>query len=70
MLIFTLGFPGGSVIKNLPTSTEDGIDTGLIPGSGRFPREMATYSSILAWRIPFLLYQILIFFPMRRGLGI
>ena len=28
------GFPGGSVEKNLPVSP---TDTGLIPGSGRFP---------------------------------
>ena len=31
-----LGFPGGSVVKNLPASAED---AGLIPGSGRSPRE-------------------------------
>ena len=29
------GFPGGSVIKNLPTNAGD---TGLIPDLGRFPR--------------------------------
>ena len=28
------GFPGGSVVKNLPASAGD---TGLIPGSGRSP---------------------------------
>ena len=28
------GFPGGSVVKNLPTNARD-VD--LIPGSGRFP---------------------------------
>ena len=27
-----MGFPGGSVVKNLPTSAED---VGLIPGSGK-----------------------------------
>ena len=27
-------------------------DLGLIPGSGWFPGEMATHSSILSWRIP------------------
>ena len=31
-----MGFPGGSVVKNLPASAED---TGLIPGSGRSPGE-------------------------------
>ena len=29
-----LGFPNGSVIKNLPANAGD---LGLIPGSGRFP---------------------------------
>ena len=31
------GFPGGSVVKNLPANAEDVRDTGLIPGSGRSP---------------------------------
>ena len=92
------GFPGGSVVKNLPANARD---LGLIPGLGRFPgeangnplqysclenprdrrawwaaicgvaesrtrlsnstftfhfpaleKEMATHSSVLAWRIP------------------
>ena len=30
------GFPGGSVVKNLPANAGD---AGLIPGSGRFPGE-------------------------------
>ena len=30
------GFPGGLVVKNLPANARD---TGLIPGSGRSPRE-------------------------------
>ena len=30
------GFPGGSLIKNLPANAGD---AGSIPGSGRFPRE-------------------------------
>ena len=47
-----LGFPGGSVVKNLPANAGD---TGPVPGSGRFPtpeKEMATHSSILVWEIP------------------
>ena len=32
----TVGFPGGSVVKNLPASAGD---TGLIPGSRRSPGE-------------------------------
>ena len=32
-----MGLLGGSVVKNLPASTEDAGDTSLIPGSGRSP---------------------------------
>ena len=32
-----LGFPGGSVVKNLPASAGDAGGLGLIPGSGRSP---------------------------------
>ena len=31
-----MGFPGGSVVKNLPTNAGD---VGLIPGLGRCPEE-------------------------------
>ena len=37
-----MGFPGGSVVKNLPTNAEDTGDSGeagLIPGSIRSPGE-------------------------------
>jgi len=34
-----LGFPGGSVVKNLPANTGILGDTGLIPESGRSPGE-------------------------------
>ena len=41
------------VVENLPASTVDIRDAGSIPGSGRsLEKEMATHSSILAWRIP------------------
>ena len=33
------GFPGGSVVKNLPASAGDARDMGSVPGSGRFPGE-------------------------------
>ena len=33
------GFPGGSVVKNLPANSGDARDTGLIPGLGRSPGE-------------------------------
>ena len=40
-------------MKNLPVNAEDTRDTGSIPGLGRTPgKEMATHSSILAWKIP------------------
>ena len=41
------------VVRNLPANAGDIRDTGSIPGSGRsLEKEMATRSSILAWRIP------------------
>ena len=46
----SLGFPGGSVVKNLPANAGD---VGLIPGLGRSPGEVnGNPSRILAWRIP------------------
>ena len=42
------GFPGGSHSKESACNV---ADLGLIPGLGRSPG-MATYSSILGWRIP------------------
>ena len=33
------GFPGGSVVKNLPASAGDTRDVGSIPGSKRSPGE-------------------------------
>ena len=33
------GFPGGSVVKNLPATQETQEVAGLIPGSGRSPGE-------------------------------
>ena len=34
-----LGFPGGSVVKNLPAKTEDERNSGSTPGSGISPGE-------------------------------
>ena len=45
-----LGLPGGSAVKNLPAMWET-----QVPSLGQkdsLGREMATHSSILAWRIP------------------
>ena len=41
------------MVRNLPASAESAGDVGLIPGLGRSPKEeMATHSSILAWKLP------------------
>ena len=39
-------FPGSSEVKNLPANA------GNAPGSGILEEELATHSSIPAWRIP------------------
>ena len=44
-----MGFPSGSVVKNLPASTGD---VGSLGGEDALQEEMATHSSILAWKIP------------------
>lgn len=44
------GFPGGSVVENLPVNARD---TGSSPGlKDTLEKEMATLSSILAWELP------------------
>ena len=44
------GFPGGSEVKE---SAWNAGDLGSIPGLGdSLEKEMATHSSVLAWRIP------------------
>ena len=46
-------FPCGTVVKNLPAHAGDTSDTGSMPGLGRSHGiEMATHSSILAWKTP------------------
>ena len=48
-----MGFPGGIVVKNPLAGAGDARDTGLILRLGRtLEKEMATHSSILAWKIP------------------
>ena len=45
--------PGGSVVKNLPTSAGDTGDVASTLGQeDPLEKEMATHSNILAWRIP------------------
>ena len=44
------GFPGGSLVKNLPANAGD---VGLILGlEDSLEKGLATHSSILAWEIP------------------
>ena len=51
-----LGFPGGSVVKNMPAMQENTCntrDTGQSLGrQDPLEKEMATHSSVLAWRMP------------------
>ena len=48
-----MGFPGGTVVKNLPANTGDARDTDLIPGLGRSPGGWnGNPFCILSWRIP------------------
>ena len=49
-LSICLSFPSGSAVKNLPASAGD---VGLILGwEDALEKEVATHSSILAWKIP------------------
>ena len=50
--MFALGFPGGSVVKNLPAVQETRETWVLLGQEDPLEEEMATHSSILAWRIP------------------
>ena len=48
-----LGFPGLSVVRNLPANAGDTGEPGLIPKSARSSGGgNATHSRILAWEIP------------------
>ena len=48
-----MGTAAGSVVKNLPVKAGDSGDRDLIPGQeGLLEKDVATHSSILAWRIP------------------
>ena len=51
-VIVSWGFPGGSVVKNLPAKQE--MQAGDAIGVRKIPleKEMAIHSSILAWEIP------------------
>ena len=42
----SIGFPGSTVVKNLPTNAGDLRDTGLIPGLGRGNGNPLQYSCL------------------------
>ena len=44
------GFPGGSVVKNLPAKQETQVQS--LGGEDPLEEDMATHSRILAWEIP------------------
>ena len=45
-----MGFPGGSVVKNLPAKWETQVRS--LDQEDPLEKVMATHSSILAWEIP------------------
>ena len=45
-----VGFPGGSIIKNLPAMQETRIQS--LDWKDPLEKEMATHSGILVWEIP------------------
>ena len=45
-----LGFPGGLVVKNLPAM--QGTWVQYLGQEDLLEKEMATYSSLLAWEVP------------------
>ena len=49
MGVIILGFPGGSVVKNLPAKQETHIQ--CLGWEDTLEKEIATHSSIPAWRI-------------------
>ena len=49
-MLSMLGFPSGSVIKNLPANV--GTWVRALGWEDLLEKEVATHSSILAWRIP------------------
>jgi len=46
------GFPGGSVVKNLPPMQETWVCS--LVGEDALEMEMTIHSSILAWEIPWI----------------
>ena len=49
-MLFLMGFPGGSVVKNLSAVQEMWVQS--LGWEDTLEKEMATHSSILVWEIP------------------
>ena len=48
-----MGFPRGTVVKNVPAKAGNAGNTGSVPGwEDPLEKEMATHSSVLAWKTP------------------
>jgi len=49
-----VGFPGGSVVKNLPAmqETQQKLQVRSLRWEDLLEKEMATHSSTLAWKMP------------------
>ena len=47
---YAVGFPDGSVVKNLPTMQETQVQ--FLSWEDPLDKDMATHASTLAWRIP------------------
>ena len=45
-----LGFPGGSLVKNLPANA--GVEARSLHQEDPLEKEMATHSNIFTWEIP------------------
>ena len=53
LLTISIGFPGGTVVENLPANAGDPRDAGSVLGLGRsLEEEIENYCNILAWKIP------------------
>ena len=49
-VLILLGFPSGSMVRNLPAKAGDGGST--LDQEDPLEKQMATHCSILAWKVP------------------
>ena len=50
--VVDMGFPGGTVLKNLPAKAGDTGSSSSLGQEYLLEEDMATYSSTLVWKIP------------------